>query len=102
MIVFVVAQPFRKAKVYELDVAFCVEEEVFRLHVPVGDAALVFVQVFEHEDDFSSIKPGHVLVETAVFAEVGEELAAGDVVEEDIQKVMVGEGGLEGGDEGVA
>lgn len=96
------AEALREAKVDQLDVAVLVEEQVLGLQVAIGDAILLLVQELEHEDDLGSVEAGHVLVEAAQLAEVGEELAAGNVVEQHIERIMVGEGGEQGRYEGVA
>lgn len=57
------------------------------------------MEEFQNEDDLSSIKPGSGLVETAELAQVAKELAAGNVVKKHIERIVVGEGCLKGGDE---
>lgn len=66
-----------------------VEEEVFWLHVPVGYPPLMLVQVLQNQDNLGCVKAGCVLVKAAELAQVGEELAAGDIVEEDVEEVVV-------------
>jgi hypothetical protein len=99
---FVIPEPHGEAKVDQLDVALGVEQQVLGLQVPVGDAALLLVQVLEDQHDLGGVEAGRVLVEAAELAHVGEELAAGHVVEEEIEKVVIGEGREEVGDKGVA
>jgi hypothetical protein len=79
-----VPEALGEAKVDELDVAFGVEQKVLGLHVAVGDAALLLVQVFQDQDDLGGIEARCVLVEAAHLAQVSEELAAGYIVEEDV------------------
>ena len=98
----IAAEALGKAKVDQLDVPVLVDEQVLGLEVSVGDAALLLVQVLQHEDDLGGVEAGDGLVEAPKLAEVGEELAAGDVVEEHVEGVVVGEGAEEVGDEGVA
>lgn len=96
------AQALREAKVDKADVPLLVEQQVLGLEVAVGDAALGLVQVLEHEHDLGGVEDGHALVEAAVLAQVAEELAAGHVVEHEVQEVAVREGGAQVRDEGVA
>lgn len=97
-----VAEALGEAKVDELDVPVRVEEEVLGLHVAVGDAALLLVQVLEDEHDLGRVEARDFLVEAPELAQVREELAARDVVEQDVEEVAVREGGDVVGDEGVA
>ena len=98
----VVSQALGEAKVDELDVALAVEEQVLGLHVPVGYPPLLLVQVLQDQDNLGGVEAGHVLAEPAELAQVGEELATGHVVEEDVEELVVREGGDEAGDEGVS
>lgn len=70
--VALVAQSLGEAKVYEFDVAVLVQQEVFRLEVSVGHAALLLVQVFQDEDNLGGIKLRRGFVEAPEFAEVAE------------------------------
>ena len=98
----VVSQALGEAKVDELDVALAVEEQVLGLHVPVGYPPLLLVQVLQDQDNLGGVEAGHVLAEPAELAQVGEELATGHVVEEDVEELVVREGGDEAGDEGMS
>jgi hypothetical protein len=60
------------------------------------------VQVLQHENNLGSVEPGNLLVEPAIFPKITENLAAGDIVEEEIQTVSVGKRSLKIGDEGMA
>lgn len=100
-IVFTVTEALGKAKVDELDVAVLIQEEVLRLEVAVGDAALLLVEVLQHEDDLGGVEAGDGFVEAAQLAQVRKQLAARDVVEEHVEGVVVREGGDQPGDEGV-
>lgn len=77
----VTAQPLRKTKIDQLDMAPGVEQQVLGLEIPVGDAVLLLVQVLEDKHNFGSIKLGRGLVEAPELAEVTKQFAAGDVVE---------------------
>lgn len=87
------AEPLREAEIDELDVALAVQQQVLGLEVAVGHAVLGLVQVLEHQDDLGGVEAGHVLVEASVLAQVRKELAAGHVVEHNVEEVVVGEGG---------
>jgi hypothetical protein len=60
--------------------ALCVDEDVLRLQVPVGDA-LALVQELEDQHDFGGVELRRRFVETARPAQVAEDFAAGAVVE---------------------
>lgn len=79
-----------------------VQEKVLGFQIPICDATLLLVQILEHQHNLSGVESRRVLVEAPEFAEVAEDLAAGDVVEEHVEGIAVGEGAEEGGDEGVA
>lgn len=81
--------------------AILIQQQVLGLEITVGDATLLLVEELEDEDDLGGVEAGDGLVEAAQLSEVGEELAAGDVIEEHVQGIVVGERSEEVGDEGV-
>ena len=102
VLIVLVPQPLGKPKVDQLDMSVCVQQQVFGLHIPVRDSALFLVQVLEHEHDLGRIEARHLLIEPSVFAQVCKQLAARNVIEQEVEEVAIGKGGLETGDERVA
>lgn len=86
------AEAFCEAKVDELDVPFLVEKEVLGLEVPVRHAALLLVEILENEHNLGSVETCGRLLESPQLAQVAEELAAWDVVQQHVERVLVGEG----------
>lgn len=95
------AEPLREAEVHQLQVAGRVEEDVLGLQVTVGDA-LRFVQELEDQHDLGGVEARGRFGEAPRAPQVREDLAAGTVVEEHVEAVVVREGADQRGDEGVA
>ena len=102
VLVIVISQPLGKPKIHQLDVPFGVEKQVFGLHIPVGDAPLGLVEILQYQNYLGSVEACHLLVEASVLAQVREQLAAGDIVQNQIQKVVVRKGADKAGYEGMA
>jgi hypothetical protein len=94
-----VVDNFCEAKVREAEVAAGVEEQVFGFEIAIDDVE--GVEVAEGEDDDREIEAGDVWSEAADTAEVGEELATGDIGKEHVDIQVVLEGGIEVDDERV-
>lgn len=60
------------------------------------------MKILENEHDLRNIETSNALVKSAQFAKIGEELAARDVIEKHVERIVIGEGGEEVGDEGMA
>ena len=80
------AHLLRKSKVGHLDVAVPVEKDVLRLEVTVKDAALV--QVLEDERHLGGVETRCVVGKAARPSQVREELAADDVLEQQVEVVL--------------
>lgn len=101
VIVFI-AEAFCETKIHQFDVTVLVQQEVFRLEISVCNAPLVLVEIFQDEHNLGCVEAGGGFLKTTELSEVAEELAPGDVIEEHVKAIMVGERGKEAGDEGVA
>ena len=93
------AHLLRKSKVGHLDVAVPVEKDVLRLEVTVKDAALV--QVLEDERHLGGVETRCVVGKAARPSQVREELAADDVLHQQVEVLVVLEGAEEVDDERV-
>lgn len=76
-------------KVADLDVARHIEQDILRLQITVND--FVFVQVLQHKDGLGTVEPGFLLRHVSLFLQEGEQIAAIDQVQHEIEPV----GGLE-------
>ena len=93
------AHLLRKSKVGHLDVAVPVEKDVLRLEVTVKDAALV--QVLEDERHLGGVETRCVVGKAARPSQVREELAADDVLHQQVEVEGVLEGAAQVDDEWV-
>lgn len=98
----VIPQPFGKPEVNQLDMSLLVQQQILRLQIPIGHPTLLFMQILQDQDNLGGVEPRHVLVESSPFPQVAEQFSAGDVVEQEVEEIGVGEGGEEVRDEGVA
>ena len=78
------------AEVGDLDLAFDVDEDVGALDVPVDDIAAV--EIGEPIQDLADEVADEGFLEVAVVVEHGGDAAAGDVLEEDVEVLVVGVG----------
>jgi len=62
---------------------------------------LRFVKILQHQYNLGGVESCHLLVEASELAEVREQLAPGDVVEQQVEKVVIRERGNKVGDKGV-
>ena len=76
-----------EAEVGHLDVSLGVEEQILGLEVAVRDA--VGVEILERQDDLSGVESRDVVRESSRATEVGEKLAADDVLEHEPQAPFV-------------
>jgi hypothetical protein len=65
----------------------------FGLEIPVCDAGLVLMQIFQDEDYFCGVQTRNLLVKAAEGSEMREELSTGDVVEKEVRRFVIGERG---------
>lgn len=79
--------PLGKAEIGHLQVAFRIDEQIFRFKVAVDD--LQVVQVLEGEHDLGGVEARMRLAEFSHFAQVREHLAAGHVLQHHIQVRVV-------------
>ena len=91
---------FSKTKISQLNVAIRRNEQVFRFEVSVDD--IFAMEVLEDEDELGGVEGGFVGLEHAFFSEVGEELSAGNVFQEEVDGCGVLVHALEVDDKGMA
>lgn len=96
------AEAFREAKVYQLNMAILIEQEVFGLQISVGDPALRFVEVLQNEDKLGYIKSGSRFIETPHPPQVCENLSTRNIVEQHVDAVAVGKRGYKSRNERVS
>ncbi len=75
-----VTEPLGKAKIHQLYMAFCIEQQVLGLEIAVGNA-FALVQEFEDQDYLRGVEARGLLVESLCLAEIGEYFAARAVFE---------------------
>jgi hypothetical protein len=90
---------FGETEISQLYMPFGVEEDVFRLEVPVDDAVLM--QALEGQQNLCGIKSSSVFREPLFSPEVIEELAAVQKVNDEIQLLRGLESVMQSDDEGM-
>mmetsp|Transcript_5456 Transcript_5456/g.11302 ORF Transcript_5456/g.11302 Transcript_5456/m.11302 type:complete len:200 (+) Transcript_5456:808-1407(+) len=94
-----VLQDLGEPKVDHLDVAILVEEQVFRLEIPIYDFMAVHVR--EDRDDRRGVELAHPVSQRRTLRQQREELAAQGQLEQHVQLALVLIGLHESQDEGV-
>lgn len=71
-VVFLVTESLSKAKVDKLNVTVLIQKQVLGLEVSVSDAALLFVQILQNQNNFSGIEPSDRLLKATQLPKVCE------------------------------